>query len=401
MTGGIVVDLVLLLVLVGYAVGMYRTGLVAGALSLAGLLGGGLLALWLLPGLLQQWSATDGRPALTGLALIAGILLAAVLGQAIGARIGARLRSWVRWRPARTVDSVLGAAGALVVAATLVWFAAGAVHGALPTAATQAVTNSRVLQTIDRAMPAAADRVLADARQTLDERDFPRVFSGLAPEPIRPVEPPEAGVARGQGVDSAADSVVRVTGTAHECGRGKEGSGWVAAPGRVVTNAHVVAGVDDPSVQVGGTGREYPATTVAFDPQRDVAVLAVPDLETEPLPTGGQLSHGDNVVAAGFPRGGPYELEEGRVRDVIDARGAGIYGNPGVEREVYSVSGELEPGNSGGPLLSPTGQVVGTVFATSMTDESTGYALTLAETRPVVQEAAGATEPVSTGGCTA
>ena len=192
---------------------------------------------------------------------------------------------------------------------------------------------------------------------------------------IRPVEPPQPDTTSGQGVQAAADSVVKVTGTAYECGRGKEGSGWVAAPRRVVTNAHVVAGVDDPRVQVGGTGRSYPATTVAFDPRSDVAVLAVPGLAAEPLPTGGELSHGDSVVAAGFPRGGDYELEQGRVRAVIEARGTSIYGDPGVEREVYSISSDVEPGNSGGPLLSPSGEVVGTVFATSVTDESTGLSL--------------------------
>lgn len=395
----IVLDVVLVLTLLGYAAGMYRTGLLAGALSLLGLLGGGLLALWALPDLLQRWSADLGVVQRAALVLL-GTLLAAALGQSLGARIGGRVRSWVRFRPARVLDSVLGAAAAVVVAATLCWFVVGTVQGALPAPVAQVVANSRVLPEIDRAMPPAADRALADTRRTLNRADFPRVFSGLQKEPVRSVEPPAPDVAGGRGVASAADSVVKVTGTAIQCARGQGGSGWVAAPERVVTNAHVLAGVDDPSVQVGGEGRRYPATTVAFDPRRDVAVLAVPGLPSDPLPTGPRLSHGDSIVVAGFPLGGPYDLETGRVRDLMNARGEGIDGSSGVQREVYSFSGRVEQGNSGGPLLSPSGQVVATVFGKSTSSTSTGYALTLEETRPVVDEAAGATRQVSTGSCT-
>lgn len=400
MTGALALDIVLLLALVAYASGTYRTGLVAGAFSLIGFLGGGLLALWGLPGVLARSDLAGGDPLRSGVLLVVGVLLAAALGQALGAMVGLRLRSWVRFRPARVLDSLLGAVAALLVGASVVWLAASAVVGAFPGAA-QPVAGSRVIQTIDRVMPAPADRVLGGVYRALGASDFPRVFTGVQSEAIRPVEPPAPGVAEGPGIERAADSVVKVTGLATDCGRGQTGSGWVAAPHRVVTNAHVVAGVDQPSVQVGGTGRTYPATTVAFDPRRDVAVLAVPDLTAPPLPTGDRLSHGDEVVVAGFPLGGPYDLEAGRVRELITARGAGIDGTPGVDRQVYAVSTRVEHGNSGGPLLSPTGQVVGTVFAKSQTDQRTGYALTLEETRPVLERAAEATEPVSTGSCAA
>lgn len=401
MTGATVLDIVLVLALAAYAGGMYRVGLVAGALSIAGLLGGVLLALWGLPGLLLKWSVTAEDLTVRGVLLIAGVLAAAAMGQQLGARVGERWRSWVTFQPARVADSLLGGVAAVLVGAGLVWLLAGAAVGTLPSPAPQPVTNSRVLQVIDRTMPADADRVLSSAYHALDANGFPRVFTGVQPEAIRPVEPADPGVAQGRGVEAAGDSVVKVTGTAADCGRGQSGSGWVAAPQRVVTNAHVVAGVDNPSVQLGGTGRTYPATTVAFDPQRDVAVLAVPDLEARPLPTGGDQSHGDGVVVAGFPFGGSYELEPGRIRDRIDARGAGIDGTPGANRDVYAVSTQVEQGNSGGPLLSPTGQVVGTVFAKSVTDSGTGYVLTLDEARPVIEEGARATDPVPTGSCAA
>lgn len=401
MTSATILDIVLVLVLAAYAAGMYRAGLIASALSIAGLLGGGLLALWGLPGLLHEWSVAAEDPAVRGVLLVFGVLLAAAIGQQLGAKLGARWRSWVTFEPAKVLDSVLGGIAAVAVGAGLVWLVAGAVVGTLPSPAPQSVTGSRVLQGIDRAMPADADRVLGSAYSALDVNAFPRVFTGVQPEAIRPVDPPDPGATEGQGIDAARDSVVKVTGSAPDCGRGQSGSGWVAAPQRVVTNAHVVAGVDNPSIQVGGTGRSYPATTVAFDPESDVAVLAVPDLRAEPLPTGEEQSHGNPVVVAGFPLGGPYDLEAGRVRDRLDARGASIDGTPGVVRDVYSVNAEVEQGNSGGPLLSPTGQVVGTVFAKSVSNSGTGYVLTLDETRPVIDEGVRADGPVDTGSCAA
>ncbi len=401
MSGATILDIVLVLVLAAYAAGMYRAGLVASALSIAGLLGGGLLALWGLPGLLREWSVAPEDHATRVLLLLVGVLLAAAIGQGLGSRLGARWRSWVKFEPARVVDSLLGGVAAVVVGAGLVWLVAGAVVGTLPSPAPQSVTGSRVLQGIDRAMPADADRVLSGAYRALDVNGFPRVFTGVQPEAIRPVDPPDPGVTEGRGIDAAQSSVVKVTGRAVDCGRGQSGSGWVAAPQRVVTNAHVVAGVDDPSIDVGGNGQSYPAKTVAFDPESDVAVLAVPDLPAEPLPTGEDQAHGDAVAVAGFPLGGDYDVEPGRVRDRIDARGASIDGTPGAVRDVYSVNADVEQGNSGGPLLSSTGQVVGTVFAKSVGDSGTGYVLTLDETRSVVDEGIRADGPVDTGSCAA
>lgn len=401
MTGATILDIVLVLVLAAYALGKYRVGLVAGALSIAGLLGGGLLALWGLPRLLQEWSAAAEHHTLRGLLLVFGVLVLASLGHQIGALIGADWRSRVTFEPARVLDSVLGAAAAVVVGAVLLWLVAAAFVGTLPSSAPRPVTESRVLQGIDRAMPADSDRVLSGAYQALDENGFPRVFTGVQGESIRPVDPPDPGVTQGQGIEAAGGSVVKVSGAAVDCGRGSSGSGWVAAPQRVVTNAHVVAGVDEPTVQIGGTGRTYAATTVAFDPRSDVAVLAVPDLEAPPLPTGADQEHGDQAVVAGFPLAGPYDLEPARVRDRIEARGAAIDGTPGANRDVYAVSTQVQQGNSGGPLLSPTGQVVGTVFAKSVTDPGTGYALTLDETRSVIEEGTRSTEPADTGSCAA
>lgn len=393
--GATVVDVLLVLVLVGYAVAQYRTGFVAGVLALAGFLVGGFLGLWLLPGLLESWSATTGSALRQGLLLIVGVLGLAAVGQALGAHIGRRARSMLHVRHARTLDSVLGAIAGVVVTATMAWFIAGSVQGALPAPTSEALAQSRVLRGIDRVMPARADRFFAGVRQMVDDRGMPDLYAG----PIASVDPPGTGVVRGRGVNRAADSVVKVTGVADSCGMAQEGSGWVAAPHRVVTNAHVVAGVDHPRVQVGGTGRSYPATPVAFSQDRDIAVLAVPDLDAPALPTGAKLSRGDSAVVAGFPLNGPYRLDAARVNSRLHALGSDIYGQPAAPRDIYAITGRVEPGNSGGPLLSASGQVVGTVFAKAARGAPTGYVLTLEESRPIIAQAARATTPVSTGSC--
>lgn len=397
MTAGVALDLVLVLALALHAVAMYRVGLVTSALSVLGLLAGGLLALWGLPGVIDRLGPVADDPLLRTLSMVVGVVVVAGLGQQLGGLLGVSLRGLVRLRLARHLDSVLGAASALVVGAVLVWLAAGAVVAALP-APPEVITSSRVVQGIDRVMPAGADKVMSNAYRSLGPDGLPRVFTGVGAEPIMPVDPPSADVVRGRGIEAAAASVVRVAGQA-ECGRGQTGSGWVAAPGRIVTNAHVVAGVDHPSVQVGGTGPAHDATVVAFDPRRDVAVLAVPGLDAPALPTGPAPSRGDDVVVAGFPLGGPYDLEPGRVRSSLEARGAGIDGSTGVVRDIYSVNVLVEHGNSGGPLLTPAGQVVGTVFATSRTHDRTGYVLTLDETRSVIAQGTRSTTPVPTGAC--
>jgi Trypsin-like serine proteases, typically periplasmic, contain C-terminal PDZ domain len=394
-SGATVLDVLLVLMLIGYAVAHYRTGFVAGALSLAGFLAGGFLGLWLIPGVLERWSATADSALRQGLLLIVGVLALAVVGQTLGARAGSRFRSLLRVQPALKVDSVLGAVAGVVVSAILAWFVAGSVQGALPAGASEAVAHSRVLQGVDRVMPSGADRFFAGLRQLVDDRGMPDLYAG----PIAPVAPPGSEAVRGPGVARAAASIVKVTGIADSCGLAQEGSGWVAAPHRVVTNAHVVAGVEHPRVQIGGTGRSYPATTVAFSQDRDIAVLAVPDLNAPVLPTGAELSRGDDAVVAGFPENGPYRLDGARINSRLHALGTDIYGQPAAPRDVYALTGRVQPGNSGGPLLSSTGQVVGTVFAKSARGAPTAYALTLDESRPVVEAAAHATTPVSTGSC--
>jgi S1-C subfamily serine protease len=248
-------------------------------------------------------------------------------------------------------------------------------------------------------MPDGLVGVADSFRAAVGGSSFPRVFAGLGPERISPVDPPDPGEIGSDVVRRARSGIVKITGEAASCSRGQEGSGMVVATGRVVTNAHVVAGVRRPRVQVAGTGRRYPARVVLFDARRDLAVLAVPSLGARPLPLGEDLERGDPAVVGGFPNDGPFKASAARVRSVITAAGEDIYGKPGAERQVYSLYVTVRPGNSGGPVVDAQGRVVGVVFAKSLEDKATGYALTMAEAGPVIAKGVAATRSVGTGAC--
>ncbi len=394
-----VLDIILAAILVGYALIGHRQGFVVSVMSLVGFLSGGALGMWLLPLFLKRWNSLDNNGALRTVVLILCVFVFASVGQAIAVLVGSRLRRGMRVKPARVIDSLVGAMATVIAASVLLWFMAGAVRGGAPGPLSKAIGASRVIQTIDRFVPPQTASLFASFGAVLDREGFPRVFQGVQAEPIAPVSPPANQLASGSGVARAGASIVKITGVAESCNRGQEGSGWVVAPQRVVTNAHVVAGVSAEHVRVGGTGRSYDARVIVFDPERDLAVLSVPGLPSPSLTQGPALKRSDGAVVAGFPLDGPYRVDPARVRDLLRATGADIYGNPGVVREIYSLFAKVEPGNSGGPLLSPNGEVVGIVFAKSLDDNQTGYALTLAEARPVLDMAGRSFSQVNTGGC--
>jgi len=393
-------DIALVLLLFSYGSVGYRHGLVVSVMSLVGFLAGGALGMWLIPELLRRWNGLDDNVVLRTMILVLGVFVVASLGQAIAFGIGSSLRSGLKVEPVRLIDSALGAVATVLVVSLLVWFMAGAVRGGAQPTLAKAIGSSRIVQTIDRLVPPQTARLFAGFRSVLDSEGFPRVFEGVSVEPIAPIAPPASQVASGVGVARAARSIVKITGEAVSCNRQLEGSGWVVAPEHVVTNAHVVAGTSSEQVRIQGTGRSYDARVVVFDPKRDLAVLFVPGLPAPASRQGADLKRSEGAIVAGFPLNGPYRLDPARVRDVITATGADIYGSPGADRKVYSLYARVEPGNSGGPLLSPQGAVVGIVFAKSLDDDNTGYALTLGEARPVLDAATSSFSPVSTGACT-
>jgi S1-C subfamily serine protease len=288
--------------------------------------------------------------------------------------------------------AALSAAAVLVVA----WVLGVAVSGSALPGISKQVRSSAVLSEVDELMPDEADEALKAFNEVVGSSFFPRYLEPFAPERIIEVGPPSDKVARDPQVRAARASVLKIRGE-NECGRGVEGTGFVYSPGRIMTNAHVVAGVDDPTVLVGD--QEVGARVVHYDPDLDVAVLAVDGLGRPFLRFDKTGEARDDAAVLGYPNDGPYNVQAARIRGEQRLRSPDIYGSGSVIREVFSLRSLVRPGNSGGPLLSVDGDVLGVIFAASVTDRDTGYALTADQVSP--SAAAGITNDgeVDTGGC--
>ncbi|GAA3632696.1 MarP family serine protease [Kineosporia mesophila] len=390
------IDIILVLIMLGYAISGFRQGLVVGVLSLGGFVGGAVLAMFVVPQLVSGLDPGTQRSIITLLAVI----FTAWAGQFLGALLGGRIRQAVpEGGGVALADHIIGAAAGVLAVALVLWFVAGAVRGGPSEQLSRTVAGSKVIRYIDDLVPTQLIGVADRFRDAVGSSSFPRVFAGVEPEDITPVKAPDEALVNSEAVTKARRAVVKITGEANSCGRGQEGSGVVIAPQRVVTNAHVVAGVAEPRVQVGGKGTVYAARVVSFDPTRDLAVLAVPRLRVAPLQMTGDLERGDDAVVVGFPNDGPFKVSPARIRSIVRASGEDIYGNEGAVREVYSLYVNVRPGNSGGPVLDPSGNVVGVVFAKSLDDADTGYALTMDEARDAIKTGAAQTKRVSTGNC--
>ena len=355
-----------------------RRGFLATALSAAGVLVGAVLGARIAPHFLDEGSRSPYTPVVA----LVGAAALAILFEAVGSTIGTRLRGAIRLQPLRGADSlggfVLGAAVGLV----LVWVA-GAVALQLPgqTRLRQEAQRSEVLQRLNEiAPPSRALRALARVDP------FPAIAG-----PLAPVEPPDPSVLRAPAARAAAPSVVRVLGTA--CGLSIQGSGWVGAPGLVVTNAHVVAGQDDTTVEVPGSDR-LRAEAVAFDATNDVAVLRVDGLGARPLRLVDPDS-GDPVAILGYPGNDSLTAAAGRMGPTGTLLTEDAYGRGPVARRVTSFRGSVRRGNSGGPAVNARGEVETTVFA-SRTGSGGGYGVPSDIVREALQRARG---PVSTGAC--
>ena len=214
-----------------------------------------------------------------------------------------------------------------------------------------------------------------------------------------PVDPPDLTTIDAPAVVAALDSAVKVEGTAPECNSRLTGSGFVVGQDLIITNAHVVAGVQNPTVRVKGKGKAFEGIVVYFDPSRDVAIIRTKDFPSVALRISEPLSRGSSAVVAGFPGGGPLALIPARIRSISDSTGTDIYGKSEVTREIYSISADIKQGDSGAPMFALDGTVAGLVFASSATDAETGYALTAKEFMVGVETASTATQAVATGEC--
>ena len=382
-----------LVALVGiYALSGYWQGFITGAAATAGLLLGGVLGIWVAP-----LALGDAAPSLwVSLGALFIVILSASLGQAVFQWFGARLRDRITWQPVRALDAVGGSALSAVAVLLVAWALGVAVSGTRIGAITPLVRDSAILARVDQTLPPDSAKVLATFNNVVGTTFFPRYLEPFAPERIVAVKPGDPRMLTDPDVMAAESSVVKVRG-ANGCGSGVEGTGFFYAPGRLMTNAHVVAGVTRPEVEVGGSS--VVASVVLYDADLDIAVLAVPDVGVPQLAFDTEVEPRDPIAVLGYPEDGPYDVQSGRIRAEQRLRSPDIYGDGTVIRQVYSLRALIRPGNSGGPIVTSAGEVAGLVFAASVSDRDTGYALTA--TQVAESAAAGVTResPVDTGTC--
>ena len=389
-------DLALLVVAAAFAVSGYRQGFIVGALSFAGFLGGAVAGALFAPGISRAIVGGQNQQDLVAVVLL---VLLAIVGQFAASAIGTALRSHINWRPAAFVDSVGGAAVSVLSVLLIAWVIGSVLVASPFSGVVSQVNNSAVLRTVDRLMPSTARTTFSDFRRLLASGPFPEVFSGIGAAHVLSVAPANSAVLNSPGYLAARDRVFKVRGTAPSCSRVIEGSGFVYAPDHILTNAHVVAGVDQGLQVYSDTGTAFPARVVFYDPQVDIAVLYVPGLNVTPLSFAGQAQMDADAVVAGYPLDHAFTAVPARVGDIQDATGPDIYQTSQVTRQIYEIKADVEPGNSGGPLLAPDGTVYGVTFAAAVGVSDTGFVLTAAEVEADAHAGRTSTVPVSTEGC--
>lgn len=361
----------------------YRQGLIVGALTLVGFAAGAFVGSRVGPLLLSKGADSPYAPLCGALgALLAGAVMAVTLeSYALG------LRERLLRRPfLRTADGAGGAALIASVALGLAWVFGGVLLHAPSTERLRAdIQQSLILRSLNDVLPPTGP--LLNALNRVDPA--PTVLG-----PAAPVAPPDQAIASDPDVLQAGSSVVRVLSTA--CGLGIEGSGWAVEPEIIVTNAHVVAGADDTTVTT-QDGAQLDATPIYYEPRLDLALLRV-GAALPTLPISSERREGEDGAVLGYPENGPYSLAPARIGETRATISEDSYGNGPVERTITALSGDVRSGNSGGPLVDPAGDVVGTVFAATTSGPQGGFAIPAEQVREALRRTS---DEVGTGACTA
>ncbi|HQA22976.1 MAG TPA: MarP family serine protease [Rhodoglobus sp.] len=390
MTDAIVLDVLLIVLLIAYVVYGFRNGLSRSIFVIAGVVAGAIAAFFVVP-LVTGWVAWSlARPVVT----IAVTVALVAAGHALGSSLGRGIRRGIERTPLSGLDRLLGAVVTGVAAALVASVVGSTVSQLGVPVLSRATAGSAVLRTINALTPDPVEAWVAQLKSIVADSGLPVISDALGgPAPVIP----QLDTGSPQ-LNAAAQSVVRITGNAFACGVSQSGTGFVVADDRVVTNAHVVAGVTEPVVEA-PNGEAIAGSIVYFDPVLDLAIIAVPGLTAAPLPLGGSLPAGTDAAVQGYPFGGPFTSGAARVMQVGTAQVDDIYGTSTHPREVYTLAADVRQGNSGGPVLTLDGTVAGVVFARSADTASVGFAMTMAELDPVAAEASTLTATVSSGDC--
>ena len=394
---GDLLDLVLIALAAAFAVAGYRQGFIIGIMSFFGFAAGAVIGIYVAPGLATALTKDQSLRAVIAIVLVFG---AAVVGMLITSALGVVLRSKVKHRSSTVIDSIGGAIVNIVAILLLAWLIGSLVAYAPPFPAIQyQVNNSVLLRGVDRLIPAGARPEFSALQRLLSTEPYVQVFGALGAETALNVPKPDQAVLHSPGLIKDRNSIVKIEGVAPSCSRQIEGSGFVIGSDHVVTNAHVVAGVSPGPQVYTRTGVQFPARVVLFDPRRDIAVLYVPDLNLPALPIATSAPFGGPAVVAGYPLNSAFTAVPARVGRSELANGPDIYDKTHVIRAIYPIRAVVRPGNSGGPLIAPRGQIYGMVFAAAVSVKNTGYALTGAEILPDVRRGLSRRVSVSTETC--
>ncbi len=381
----------------------WRHGMAVALLSFVGVLAGAVIGVKLAPLLAQNVESPTARVVVS----IAVVVMLVALGETTGVFFGRRIRDQITGEGSLKVDSALGSLLQALTVVLAAWLVALPLASASFPGLASGIRSSQVLAGVDSVVGESLPGIRAlpsELRSLLDQSGFPDVLSPFAQTPITEVGAPNIALQTSAAVRDSQSRVLKIRGKATRCSRALEGTGFVIGPDRVMTNAHVVAGTAEVAVEVGnGRGkRTRPARVVSYDPEVDIAVLAVPGLDLEPLRFAQRAATvSDDAIVVGYPLDGPYTATAAKIRDQIDLRGPDIYNSKTVVRDVYTVRAVVRSGNSGGPLLAPDGTVYGVVFGAALDDKETGFVLTAQQVAPMLRAAPGLTESVGTGSCAA
>ena len=387
-------DLALLVLLVLSVIGGYRRGAALQVIGLTGLVLGIVLGIALAPRVAQF-----GHDPMTHVAIALGVvLIGGAVGNLAGWVVGSRVRTRTHGTMMRSADAYGGSVVSVIALLLTTWFLAlNLANGPFPQLS-RGIRDSKIVQGLDAVMPAPPS-MIAELQRVLGLLGFPDVFIGLPPIPADPVEPP-TGTEASSAYEAAYASTVEVLGDGCYHGFLNQGSGFVAAPGFVVTNAHVVAGTTEQWIRM--DGHDHQATVVGFDPDLDVAVLRAPTLSAPALELlDRELARGDGGAVLGYPGGGPLTGGGAAVRAVIEPVGRDIYGGGEVTRRLYELQADVAQGNSGGPFVLPNGKVAGLVFANSVVQDQVGYAIVSGEFSSFVARSVARDTAAIPGVCTA
>ncbi|MFJ2028318.1 MarP family serine protease [Streptosporangium sp. NPDC087985] len=393
---GDLLDLILIALMVAFAVSGYRQGFIIGVLSFVGFVGGGLLGMFIAPPIASAVVDGDTERALLAIVIV---FLAATIGQFASSTIGAVVRSHVTWEPAKVVDAVGGTFASALSVLIIAWLIGSLISFSQFTLLSEQVSKSLLISTVDQTMPKAAKDLQKPFRDFIDTSGFPRVFDAIGGGRFVEVAPPDRSVPKSAQLSRARRGIVKVQGVASSCRRHIEGTGFVYSQNKIMTNAHVVAGVDQDLQVTDYLNNTHAARVVLYNPDRDIAILHVPGLNMPVLRFDGSAKKGDNAIVAGFPHGEGFTMTPARVRDQQRAQGPDIYDRKTVVRDVYWIRGLVRQGNSGGPLLTTDGRVYGVVFAAATDRAETGFVLTAAEVAPDAEDGSKLFNRVGTQEC--